>query len=114
MEIPSPPKGSGSHPVALVVISANDLAASSAFYSRMFGWQLQKMSPELSAGVPPAGPMMALRSNIPNGFPGMVPYIGVPDVDATLARVVADIRDFEGDALLEDDQTFLLFKVYPE
>ena len=36
------------------------------------------------------------------------------DADRALARVVADIRDFEGDALLEDDQTFLLFKVYPE
>jgi sigma-B regulation protein RsbU (phosphoserine phosphatase) len=36
------------------------------------------------------------------------------DAERALARVVADIRDFEGDALLEDDQTFLLFKVYPE
>jgi sigma-B regulation protein RsbU (phosphoserine phosphatase) len=36
------------------------------------------------------------------------------DAARALARVVADIRDFEGDALLEDDQTFLLLKVYPE
>ena len=36
------------------------------------------------------------------------------DAERALARVVADIRDFQGDALLEDDQTFLLLKVYPE
>jgi sigma-B regulation protein RsbU (phosphoserine phosphatase) len=36
------------------------------------------------------------------------------DADRALGRVVAEIRDFEGDALLEDDQTFLLLKVYPE
>ena len=89
MEMPSVPKGSGKHPIALVVISANNLAASSAFYSTLFAWQLQKMSPELTVVIPPAGPMTALRSNIPDGFPGIVPYIGVANVDAMLAQVVA-------------------------
>jgi phosphoserine phosphatase RsbU/P len=36
------------------------------------------------------------------------------DADRALGRLVAAIRDFEGDAMLEDDQTFLLLKVYPE
>jgi predicted enzyme related to lactoylglutathione lyase len=88
-EMPKVPKGSGQHPITLVVISANNLAASSAFYSKVFGWELQPMSAELTAFGSSAGPAGALRSNIPSGFPGMVPYIAVPDVDAKLARVVA-------------------------
>ncbi len=87
-EMPSVPTGSGKHPIALVVISASDLVASEAFYSRLFGWQLMKMSAEMTGGLLPAGPMVALRSDFPAGAPGMVPYLRVPDVDATLARLV--------------------------
>jgi serine phosphatase RsbU (regulator of sigma subunit) len=36
------------------------------------------------------------------------------DAERALARVVTEVRDFEGDTLLEDDQTLLLLKVYPE
>ena len=89
IEMPKVPEGTGASPVALVVISANDLAASSAFYATVFGWQVQKMSAELSAVATPAGPMVALRANVPAGFPGMVPYLRVDDVDATLKRIVA-------------------------
>src|SRR5262245_9148507 len=88
-EMPQVPTGSGKHPVALVLISANNLAASGAFYAKLFGWQLHQMSAELTGIVAPAGPTGALRSNVPAGFPGMVPYIGVPDVEAMLARLVA-------------------------
>ena len=88
-EMPKVPQGSGKHPIALVVVSANQLAVSAAFYAKLFGWQTQPLSAELTAVVAPAGPIAALRSNIPDGFPGMVPYIGVPDVDAALQRVVA-------------------------
>jgi uncharacterized protein len=88
-EMPRVPEGSGEHPIALVVISANNAAASSTFYSTLFGWQLQPLSPELTSFMAPAGPSGALRSNVPTGFPGMVPYIAVPDVDAMLKRVVA-------------------------
>ena len=87
--MPEVPVGSGKHSVALVVISANDCAASTAFYAKTFGWQLQQMSPELTSALVPAGPMVALRANVPAGFPGIVPYIGVPDVEAMLGRVVA-------------------------
>jgi predicted enzyme related to lactoylglutathione lyase len=89
MEMPKVPVGTGQHPITLVVISANNLAASSAFYSKLFGWQMQPMSPELTAFGAAAGPSGALRCNIPAGFPGMVPYITVPDVDAALKKVVA-------------------------
>jgi predicted enzyme related to lactoylglutathione lyase len=88
-EIPKVPEGTGKHPIALVVVSANNLAASGAFYSKLFGWQLQPLSAELTAFVPPAGPTGALRANVPTGFPGMVPYIAFPDVEAMLTRVVA-------------------------
>src|SRR5271169_5777768 len=88
-EMPKVPDGSGEHPLALVVVSANNLAASSAFYAKLFGWQLQPMSAELTGVVAPAGPTGALRANVPDGFQGMVPYIRVPDVDGMLSRVVA-------------------------
>jgi predicted enzyme related to lactoylglutathione lyase len=87
--MPMVPAGNGKHPIALVVFSANDLAGSTTFYSKVFGWQTQPLSAELTAVVASAGPAAALRSNIPDGFPGMVPYIGVPDVEGALARVVA-------------------------
>ena len=89
MELPQAPVGSGQHPVSLVVISANQLAASSTFYSTVFGWQTMKMSAELMAAVAPAGPAIALRANVPAGFPGVVPYIGVSDVDAMMKRAIA-------------------------
>ena len=89
VEPPKVPSGSGEHPVALVVVSAKNLAAASAFYPKLFGWQVHPMSAELAGAVAPAGPTAALRSNVPAGFPGIVPYIAVRDVDAMLARVVA-------------------------
>ena len=88
MSMPTPPAGSGAHPVRLVVITAKDLAASSAFYAALFGWQLMKMSDELTAVVTPGGPSAALRANLPDGFPGIVPYLGVADVDAMLAHAI--------------------------
>ncbi len=89
VELPMVPAGNGKHPIGLVVMSANNLAGSTTFYSKVFGWQAHPMSAELTAVVAPAGPTVSLRSHIPDGFPGMVPYIGVPDVDEALARVVA-------------------------
>ena len=89
MSMPQPPAGNGQHPVVLVVISADDLAASSAFYASLFGWQMMKMSAELTAVSATAGPMIALRAGMPDGFPGVVPFIGVPDVDAMLKQVIA-------------------------
>ena len=88
-EAPAVPKGNGITHVTLVVFSANDLAASTAFYTKVFGWQLQGLSDELTGAMTPAGPMAALRTNVPAGSPGMIPYIGVSDVDVMLERVVA-------------------------
>lgn len=88
MAMPSAPAGSGQHPIVLVVITANDLPASSAFYASVFGWQMMKMSDELTAVSTPAGPTAALRANMPAGFPGIVPYLGVRDVDGMMTRAV--------------------------
>lgn len=88
-ELRREPKGNGKHPVLLVVLSANNMAASRAFYSRLFGWQMHEMSAELTAAVAPAGPTVSLRANVPEGFPGMVPFLCVPEVDEALERVVA-------------------------
>lgn len=89
MDLPQPPVGSGAHPVSLIVISAADLGASSAFYTTVFGWQLTKMSEALTAAVAPGGPAIALRSGMPAGFPGLVPFLHVDDVTTALERVVA-------------------------
>lgn len=88
-ELPQVPRGSGKHPIALVVVSANDLAASSKFYVKLFGWQVEPFSAELAGVIAPGGTPLALRANVPAGFPGMVPYIGTGDVETNLARVVA-------------------------
>jgi uncharacterized protein len=89
VEMPMVPAGTGKHPISLVVLSANNLPGSITFYSKLFGWQTHPMSAEMSAVIAPAGPTVLLRSNTPDAFPGIVPYIGVPDVEGALARVVA-------------------------
>ena len=87
MEMTNVAQGSGKHPIIMVVISANDLAASASFYSTIFGWQMHGMSPELSVALLPAGPSISLRANTPEGFPSAVPFIGVPDIEAALQSV---------------------------
>jgi predicted enzyme related to lactoylglutathione lyase len=89
VEFPAVPAGSGKHAVAFVVLSANKLAESRAFYSGVLDWKLNPMSAELAIGTAPSGPSLTLRANIPEGTQTLVPFIGVPDVEAALARVVA-------------------------
>lgn len=88
--LPPVPTGSGAHPVIMVAIAANDLAASVAFYQQVFSWPLMRLSPELAVAGMPAGPMVTLRANTAPGFPGVVPFVQVADVmgaidDATAA-----------------------------
>jgi uncharacterized protein len=71
------------------MIAANQLVASRTFYTTVFGWHITPMSAELEAVVAPGGPPIALRADVPDGFPGVVPFLHVPDVDATLKQVVA-------------------------
>ena len=89
MDLPVVPAGSGAHPIPLVVIAANRLAESTAFYTTVFGWQATPMTSELTAMTMSSGPAVTLRANVPDGFPGVVPYITVPNVPDALARVTA-------------------------
>ncbi len=88
-DITQVPAGSGKHPVVMIAITANDLNASAAFYSRLVGWNTQVVSAEIIGAAVPAGPNVSLRANTPEGFPGVVPFIRVDDVDATLKALVA-------------------------
>jgi predicted enzyme related to lactoylglutathione lyase len=89
MNMPTVPRGTGQHPVTLVVFKADRLADSAAFYEKLFGWQMMPMTPQVMAIATPAGPAGALRADRPAGFPGAVPFLRVPDVDAAMARVMA-------------------------
>ena len=88
-EYPDIPTGSGKHPIPFIAIAANDLVAASDFYGRIFGWRTHAVAPEITGAETPAGPNVTLRANTPAGFPGMVPFIGVSEVEAMLDRIVA-------------------------
>ena len=87
--LPPIPPGTGAHPIAMVSIAPKDLAAPPAFYAGVFGWPMQALSAELIAAAPPAGPSVVLRTNLPEGFQAVVPFLDCADVATTLARVVA-------------------------
>lgn len=87
--LPSVPPGSGEHPIGMIVLSANNLAASTAFYTKVFGWHVQSVSPELAGAVASGGPSITFRAGTPEGFQGMVPMIVVSDVQQALDQVVA-------------------------
>lgn len=88
-ELPQVPRGSGKHPVPLIVLAANRLEESAKFYAACFGWKVMSMSPQLRVAMPPSGPSLALRSGNPEGFQSAVPFIGVADVKASLEKVIA-------------------------
>lgn len=89
MDLSNLPQGTGNHPIIMVVISANDMTASTKFYSAIFGWQMHTLSPALTVAALPAGPSVSLRANTPEGFPSVIPFIGVSDVAAALQSVEA-------------------------
>ncbi len=90
MSAPIPvPSGSGAHPVLSIAVAASDLAAARAFYSSVFGWKFFDVSPEITTTALSSGPAVTLRSGMPQGFQGVVPFLGVPNVDDALARIAA-------------------------
>jgi uncharacterized protein len=86
---PLAPQGRGTHAIPLVAFAANQLSASAEFYATVFGWRTELVSATTIDAVAPAGPAISLRADTPAGFPGVVPFIAVPDVQAALTRVVA-------------------------
>lgn len=89
MTMPEIPRGNGLHPISMIVVSANKMPDSIAFYGKLFGWQMHPLSAELTAVVTPSGPTVALRSNVPEGFQGIVPMIQVNEIQKALDGVVA-------------------------
>jgi hypothetical protein len=89
MDMSNLPRGTGNNPILFVIISANDLAASTKFYADLFGWRTHEVTPDLIGAAVPAGPNVGLRAGLPEGFPSVIPYLGVPDVDAALEQIVA-------------------------
>ncbi len=87
-DAPQVPLGSGKHPITLIVMAANQLDVSVAFYSKVFGWQLHRAAPDLAGSMPSHGPAIALRSGLPEGAASAVPYVHVPDVKAAMKRVL--------------------------
>lgn len=85
---PVVPAGSGQHPIVMVAIAANDLAASTDFYRDLFGWQTQKLGADIVACITAAGPTVTLRANTPAGFPGVVPFLRVDRVADGVKSVI--------------------------
>ena len=49
MDMPTPPPGTGEHPICLTVVTSGDLEKSKQFYSELFSWTLM---PTLRLMVP--------------------------------------------------------------
>lgn len=87
--LPKIPAGSGTHPITMVALAANDLVASTVFYGKVFDWKFGHATKELAGGFGPAGPGIALRADTPPGFPGAVPFVGVANVEEMTAKAIA-------------------------
>jgi predicted enzyme related to lactoylglutathione lyase len=71
-------------PIVFFDIAGPDLTSQRAFYSAVFGWE---SAPTGHLGVPVNGP--ALMGLLRTDAPEKVLYVGVPDIAATLDKVVA-------------------------
>ena len=72
-------------------LMTSDVAAAKAFYSQLFGWEMQDMSMEgttytvLKAGGAEVGGLMATPPEAQGAPPQWGSYVTVDDVDATVA-----------------------------
>ena len=76
-------------PVVFFDIAAPDLAAQSAFYHDIFDWQV---APGGGFSVPVTSPLpgnLRVESSSEGPLTERVIYIGVPDITATLTKIVA-------------------------
>jgi predicted enzyme related to lactoylglutathione lyase len=77
--------------ICYLEIPARDIAASSAFYSQVFGWKTRTRGDGTLAfddGVEVSGAWVTDRH--PSGTPGILTYIMVDSVAKTIAKIVAE------------------------
>jgi uncharacterized protein len=75
--------------VSYLRIPAPDTAQSAAFYAAVFGWETRSNGSAFTDG---SGHVIGhFRTDIPvAGDAGVIPYVYVPDIDETLAKVVGN------------------------
>ena len=76
-------------PVVFFDIAAPSLPSQAAFYHDIFDWQVK---PDGTFSVPVASPLpgnLRVESAVSGPVAERVIYIGVPDINATLAKIVA-------------------------
>jgi predicted enzyme related to lactoylglutathione lyase len=71
-------------PIVFFDIAGPDMAAQNGFYSAVFGWTV---APHGGLSAPVAGP--SLNGTLRADPPETLIYLGVPDVTASLAAIVA-------------------------
>jgi uncharacterized protein len=77
--------------LSYVQIPAADVGASGGFYASVFGWQVRGGSDDHLSFTDATGDMIGawVTGRVPSQAPGVLPYIYVHGIDATLERVAA-------------------------
>ena len=97
--------------ICYVEIPATDIAASSAFYTRVFGWTTRTRgdgSLAFDDGVEVSGTWVTGRS--PSTSPGLLTYIMVDSVAETLSKVDAAGGEVEMPATANGPMTIARFR----
>jgi uncharacterized protein len=90
--------GNGNHPkpgngkICYIEIPAHDIGASANFYHKVFGWNIRKRSDGNTAFDDSAGEVSGswVTGRCASSFAGLLTYIMVDDIQATLEAVVAN------------------------
>ncbi len=71
-----------------IEIPTTDMSTSTKFYSALFGWEMNQLKPSYTLfKTPPKGPAGGLDASLKPMDGGIIFYIEVEDIDATLLRV---------------------------
>jgi len=81
----------GNGKICYIEMPATDIAASSAFYQKVFGWNLRKRGDGAVAFDDGVGEVSGtwVKGRPPANSPGLMVYIMVDDCKATVERIVA-------------------------
>jgi predicted enzyme related to lactoylglutathione lyase len=104
------PDGFGNGRLTYIQIPALDALASAAFYRDVFGWQNHGGDAQHTGFADATGDMIgAFVTEWEPREPGVIPYISVDDVEATLERVTASGGTIHTAAYPEGDLTVARF-----